>query len=231
MPKEDALPLLLEAISWKKSFPIIGISANKRIEYYRELEALALIDKAESTDFRLTNFGESVLRHTGDLRSNIVQEICKRCHLPWHGCIASGYMGAQCDCFLIRPLSSTCGLYPGQLAVAHHAGSLPAPTGDVRQASTQHDRTHGAADSSVATRALDCAQTANASQPPFRLVELHTAIKEYFTAAVENRLPNLDIFWDRCFAAIDKHVVRERKNGYLGNLTPDRAAKLLAEPN
>ena len=104
MPKEDALPLLLEAISWKKSFPIIGISADKRSDYYRELEELALIDKAESTDFRLTNFGESVLRHTGDLRGSIVAAICKRFDLPWHGCIASGYMGAQCDCFLIRPL-------------------------------------------------------------------------------------------------------------------------------
>ena len=62
------------------------------------------------------------------------------------------------------------------------------------------------------------------------MVELHTAIREYFTAAVENRVPNLDIFRDRCFAGIDKHVVRERSNGYLGGLTPDRAAKLLEEP-
>ena len=65
MPKEDALPLLLEAVSLEKSFPIMGISADMRIDYYRELEELALIEKAESTDFRLTNFGESVLRHTG----------------------------------------------------------------------------------------------------------------------------------------------------------------------
>ena len=61
-------------------------------------------------------------------------------------------------------------------------------------------------------------------------MELHTAIKEYFTAAAESRVPNLDMFRDRCFAAIEEHVVRERSNGYLGGLTPDRAAKLLEEP-
>ena len=75
MPKEDALPLLLEAISWKKSFPIIGISEANRIQYYHELEALALIRKAASVDFNLTSFGQDILRHTCDLRGNIVGAI------------------------------------------------------------------------------------------------------------------------------------------------------------
>ena len=75
MPKEDALPLLLEAISWKKSFPIIGISEVKRIQYYHELEALALIRKAAPVDFNITSFGQDILRHTCDLRGNIVGAI------------------------------------------------------------------------------------------------------------------------------------------------------------
>ena len=132
MPKEDALPLLLESIAWEKSFPIIGISQDARMQYYHELESLGLISHTEQGHVQLTNFGHDVLQHTGDFRGNMVAAICKRFGLPWHDCIASGYFAAQCDCFLIRSLSNTCGLYPDQLAAAHHAGFLPAPTRDVK---------------------------------------------------------------------------------------------------
>ena len=103
MPKEDALPILLETIAWGKLFPIIGNSEAARIQYFQELESLARIRKAASGYFQLTSFGQDVLQHTGDLRCNIVAAIFNRFGLTWRGRIASGYMGAQCDCFLIRP--------------------------------------------------------------------------------------------------------------------------------
>ena len=171
MPKQEALPLILGAVCLGKSFPIIGGAKAAKIQYYTDLEALALIKKNSSGMYGLTTFGNEVLQQRHDLRSGILAAICSRFDLAWHGRIAAAYVEAQRDCFNIRDFSSTCGLYPDQLALAHHTGFLdpcsPPAVDDV-----------GGADSSAALRALDDAHHHRS--------ELHTAIREYLTAAAED---------------------------------------------
>ena len=89
MPKQEALPLILAAISLKKSFPIIGISQTAQIQYQEHLEALSIVRKISDGTYVLTSLGEEVLHTPHDLRASIVSAVCGRFNLPWHGRLAA----------------------------------------------------------------------------------------------------------------------------------------------
>ena len=120
-----------------------------------------------------------------DLRGAILAALCARFDLPWHGRIAAAYIEAQSELFLTRDFCTTCGLYPEQIALAHHTGfpsperSSPASAGAVDSADSSAapralDDARDNADSSVAPRAADDARTAPGPQRS----ELHTATHE-----------------------------------------------------
>ena len=166
-----------------------------------------------------------------DLRAGIVAAVCARFDLPWHGRLAAAYIEADCDCFLIRDLSSTCGLYPDQLARAHHAGFLHLQSVAVGTSSAAQDGNNdGDVDSSVAPRALD-----DTAFSHHQCSELHTAIHEYLTAAAEDRKPDLALFQSTCFKRMAEGIARYTRHSsrYLTNdvLTPGLARTLLQEPN
>ena len=98
---------------------------------------------------------------------------------------------------------------------------------DAHAASPQREHMDGNADSLVGNPTLDEAHAATNQKPPRLLSELHTAIREYLTATAENRQPNLQIFRDQCFAAIEKHFSKSKPYHRHGPLTAERAAKLL----
>ena len=112
LPKHEALPLVLAAVSLRKYFPIIGIVDSKLKEYYAHLEHLALIQQTSSGHYALTCFGHEVRQQGFDLRSGILATICARFDLPWHGRIAAAYIEAQREVFLKGDLASSIGLYP-----------------------------------------------------------------------------------------------------------------------
>ena len=109
-------------MSLRKAFPIIGIVDSKLKEYYANLEALTLIQKTSSGQYALTRFGHEVRQQGFDLRSGILATACARFNLAWHGRIAAAYIEAQSEVFLTNVFSSTCGLYPNQIAVAPSNG-------------------------------------------------------------------------------------------------------------
>ena len=110
--------------------------------------------------------------------------------------------------------------------------SVGTPTlDDAHAASAQTDNMTGNADSLVGTPTLDDAHAATNQKPLGHLSELHTAIREYFTAAAENRRPSLQMFRDHCFAAIDNHANRSNSHRLHGSLTAEHAANLPKEPN
>ncbi len=193
LPKHEALPLVLGAVSLGKSFPIIGIVHSKLKEYYAHLEHLALIQQTSSGQYALTCFGHEVRQQGFDLRSGILATICARFDLAWHGRIAAAYIEAQSEVFLTREFSSTCGLYPDQLALAHHTGFLcperpTADAGDVDVADSEAapsalDDARDHADSSIAPRVGDDAPAA----PSLQKSEMHTATHELNTQTVSSK--------------------------------------------
>ena len=163
LPKHEAIPLVLSAVSLRMSFPIIGIVDSKLKEYYAHLKAMGLIQQDSKRQYALTCFGHEVTQQGFDLRSSILATICARFHLAWHGRLAAAYIDAQSEIFHTRNFVSSCGLYPDQIALAHHTGFL------CQEKASAAARDH--ADSSVASRTEDDASTKSI----LKKSEMHTA--------------------------------------------------------
>ena len=188
--------------AYKSLFPSFALATQRQCNI-NDLENLALIKKNPAGKYSLTAFGDEVLAQRGDLRGSFLATICARFDLPWHGWIAAAYVDAQRECFVIHDYSSTCGLYPEQLALAHHTGN---------------NTNNAEADSLVAPRASDDARHCS---------ELHTAIREYLTAASEKRKPDTTMFRAICFTNMQKNIQKSTRHA----LTPALAATFLQEKN
>ncbi len=89
----------------------------------RPSQIVAVIDKDPEGEHILTDFGREVRRHSLDLRLGVLQAVCARFDLGWHGRIAATYIAAQCDVFIKHATGGpTAGLHPDQLQRAHDGG-------------------------------------------------------------------------------------------------------------
>ena len=105
-----------------------------------------------------------------NLRNSILATICARFNLPWHGRIAAAYIEAQTEVFLKGVLASTCGLYPNQIALAHHTGF------SCTQSPSAHAEDVDVADSAAAPGAVDDAgDLAHSSIAPCAHYDAHAA--------------------------------------------------------
>jgi hypothetical protein len=78
MPKRSAMMVLFAAVLLGESFPIIGISDEKRRLYYKELQRLALIHETATGVFRLTPFGCKVSQVSLDVPVGLLAATCSR---------------------------------------------------------------------------------------------------------------------------------------------------------
>ena len=90
--------------------------------------------------------------------------LCTRFGFQWHGRIAAAYIEAETDVFRTRELSSSCGLYSDQIALAHHTGFL-------NSENSSQSHVAAAVDSLAASGASDEARTGTELQKS----GLHTA--------------------------------------------------------
>ena len=70
----------------------------------------------------VTDFGRDVLTCSTDVHLGILETVCSRLDLAWHGRIASAYVQTARDIFLRSDLQKTCGLLSAQVACGHQAG-------------------------------------------------------------------------------------------------------------
>ena len=91
-----------------------------------DLIALGVITRvsASSSDCEhsVTDFGRDVLTCSTDVHLGILETVCSRLDLAWHGRIASAYVQTARDIFLRSDLQKTCGLLSAQVACGHQAG-------------------------------------------------------------------------------------------------------------
>ena len=104
MEKQIAVSLVAATIRLGRSFPIIGIPNWLHQHCVDELIDLGVIISVSSSssgcEHRLTDFGRDVLLRSIDVPLGILQSVCSRFDLRWHGRIAAAYVQTAKDIFL-----------------------------------------------------------------------------------------------------------------------------------
>ena len=88
--------------------------------------AVITSDSASSSasEYQLTDFGKDVLTCSVDVHLGILETVCSRFDLRWHGRIAAAYVQTSTDIFLRSKVVNTCGLTPEQVASGRDAGFM-----------------------------------------------------------------------------------------------------------
>ncbi len=100
MRKDEQLSVVFASVYLGVRFPIVGIDREDQGTRYDDLRRLAVIVQDAEGERILTDFGREVRRHSLELRLGLLQAVCARFDLGWHGRIAAAYVAAQCGAFI-----------------------------------------------------------------------------------------------------------------------------------
>ncbi len=225
MPKTEQLSVVFAAVCLGKGFPIIGIAEADAAERYSELTALAVIAPkavwpSSAAAHRLTDFWAEVQRCSLDFSIGILETVCSRFDLSWHGRIAAAYIATQRDIYVRHNIGgATVGLYPEQFdqAVVVRA-VVDVQTSQNAAGDDADDNADGETDPDLHTAAVPS--------------DLHTAVKVYLQYIVAGNVDE-NVFNLNCIAKMHDRLVKARER-YVTNgchqLTAATAQSLLQAP-
>ena len=85
MRRDEQLSVVSASVCLGVRFPIIGTDQEDQDTPYDDLRRLAVIVQDAEGERILTDFGREVRRHSLELRLGLLQAVCARFDLGWHG--------------------------------------------------------------------------------------------------------------------------------------------------
>ena len=130
MEKRVAMSLVVARLRLKRAFPIIGVPPSLEERCVNELIELAVITSnsasSNASEHQLTEFGQDVLTCSVDVHLGILETVCSRLNLRWHGRIVAAYVQTIAGVFIENNGVNTCELGPRQVATNSDAGIMAA---------------------------------------------------------------------------------------------------------
>ena len=127
MEKRVAMSLVVARLRLKRAFPIIGVPPSWKERCIFELIERAVIasDSASSSALnQWTDFRRDVLTCSVDVHLPILETVCSRLDLRWHGRIAAAYVQRSTYIFLRIKVVDTCGYKSEHVASRCNAGFI-----------------------------------------------------------------------------------------------------------
>ena len=126
MDKHTALTIVTARVRLGLHFPIIAIPDWLDKECVDDLTGIGLISTESSSSSsrrtRLTKFGKEVLDKNIDIHLGILETVCSRFDLRWHGRVAAACIQTGKDIFVRANMAMSCGLMQRQVAHGHDTG-------------------------------------------------------------------------------------------------------------